>query len=324
MSVLNKTEPEEREAPDPVIAGRPLAASRRRGRRGPVEMLRGTTAWWSVPGILVTLGVLFLPTLAGAFYAFTNWSGIGGFDFVGLDNFAEIFTNAELLGSLTNTLMLALGFVILTNLIGLLLALALNRALKTRYILRTLLFMPVVLTPIAVSYVWGFIFAFDGPLNEFLGAVGLESWQTDWLAGPVTAKVAVLVVMVWQNSGIVMVMYLAGLATVPVELEEAAALDGAGRFNRFRHIVLPAIQPSVAIATTLMLVQGLRVFDQIMALTGGGPAGATHTLATQIYQQTFVFGKYGSGTALALLLSVLMLAFAIFQQYVTRDRSQGA
>jgi raffinose/stachyose/melibiose transport system permease protein len=127
--------------------------------------------------------------------------------------------------------------------------------------------------------------------------------------------------MVWQNLGFVMVIYLAGLAAVPVELEEAAALDGAGRWNRFRHVVLPTIKPAVGIATTLMLIQGLRVFDQIMALTGGGPAGATQTLATEIYQQTIVFGKYGFGAALALLLSVMILVLSSVQQLATRDRS---
>jgi raffinose/stachyose/melibiose transport system permease protein len=117
-----------------------------------------------------------------------------------------------------------------------------------------------------------------------------------------------------------MVIYLAGLATVPQELEEAAALDGAGAFTRFRKITVPMIQPSIAIATTLMLIQGLRVFDQVLALTSGGPAGATQTLATEVYQQTFVFNNFGFGAALALVLSVLILIFTVIQQRATRDR----
>jgi raffinose/stachyose/melibiose transport system permease protein len=205
--------------------------------------------------------------------------------------------------------------------VGLLFALALNRRLKTRYILRTLLFMPVVIAPVAVSFIWKFIFAFKGPLNQTLAAVGLSSWQQDWLANPKLALWCVLVVMVWQNIGFVMVIYLAGLATVPEELEEAGALDGAGPVRRFRSIVLPMIQPSVAIATTLTLIQGLRVFDQVFALTGGGPAGATQTLATQVYQQTFIFGNFGFGAALALVLSLIILVFTVVQQRVTRDRA---
>ena len=282
--------------------------------------LRFGSWWWAAPAVVLMLALIYATTASGAFYAFTNWTGIGDYDFVGLDNFRRIFQTEELTGSLVNTLILAFGFLVFTNIFGLLFALALNRTLKSRFLLRTLLFMPVVIAPIAVSYMWKFIFAFNGPLNQTLGALGLESWQQDWLADPTLALIAVLVVMVWQNTGFVMVIYLAGLATVPIELEEAASLDGAGVLRRFRSVVLPMIQPSVAIATTLMLIQGLRVFDQVLALTGGGPSGATQTLATEIYQQTFTFSNFGFGAALALTLSVLIFVFTMLQQYATRDR----
>ncbi|KRF25983.1 carbohydrate ABC transporter permease [Phycicoccus sp. Soil803] len=277
--------------------------------------------WWAAPGTGLLIATIYLATLSGAFFAFTDWAGIGSFHFIGLDNFREIFQRPELLSSLTNTLVFAIGFLVISNVLGLAFALALNRNLKSRYLLRTLLFMPVVLAPISVSYVWGFIFAFDGPLNQLFGSFGLESWQHEWLAEPLLAKGAILTVMIWQNIGFVMVVYLAGLATVPIEIEEAAALDGATRWQRLRHVVLPTIRPAVGIATTLTLIQGLRVFDQVMALTGGGPAGATETLATQVYKQTFSFGKFGFGAALALLLSVLILVFSVLQQFATRERS---
>jgi raffinose/stachyose/melibiose transport system permease protein len=301
------------QGPDAVAVQR----KSRPGGRG----LHGVPAWWALPGILVVLGLIYLPTALGGFYAFTDWQGIGGWHWVGVQNFRTIFQDKELLGSLEHTLFLSFAFLVLTNVFGMLFALALNRSLKTRYLLRTLVFMPVVLAPIAVSYVWGFIFAFNGPLNQALGHLGLDSWKHDWLAGPTSAMVCILTVMVWQNIGFVMVIYLAGLASVPIELEEAAALDGAGRWTRYWHITLPTIRPAVAIATTLMLIQGLRVFDQIMALTGGGPAGATQTLATEIYQQTLVFGKFGFGAALALLLSVMILVLSGLQQLVTRERN---
>ena len=278
--------------------------------------------WWALPALVLMGTTIYLSTVTGAFYAFTDWTGAGPFHFVGLANFTRIFQTPELLGSLTNTLILAFGFLVFTNIIGLLFALALNRTLKTRYLLRTLIFMPVVLSPIAVSYIWKFIFSFDGALNQFLGSIGLESLQTDWLASPKLALACILVVMVWQNIGFVMVTYLAGLAVVPPELEEAAALDGAGNWRRFRSVTLPLIQPSLAIATTLALIQGLRVFDQVLALTGGGPSGATETLATQVYKETFTYNAFGSGAAMALLLSVLILGFSIIQQYATRDRAQ--
>lgn len=278
--------------------------------------------WWSLPAVVLTVLTVYVSTASGAFFAFTNWTGVGTFDFVGLTNFVNIFKTPELVGALVNTLVLAAGFVIFTNVFGLLFALALNRTLKTRYLLRTLVFMPVVLSPVAVSFIWKFIFDYNGPLNQILGAIGLKSLQTAWLASPSLAIVCILVVLVWQSIGFVMVTYLAGLATVPPELEEAAALDGAGVWRRFRSVTVPMIQPSIAIGTTLTLIQGLRVFDQVMALTGGGPSHATETLATEIYNQTFTYQQFGFGAAMALLLSVLILVFTIAQQSVTRDRTQ--
>jgi raffinose/stachyose/melibiose transport system permease protein len=275
--------------------------------------------WWALPAILMVLAIHYVATAGGAFYAFTDWTGIGDFEFIGLENFQRIFENPALIGSLKNTLFLAFGFLILTNVIGLALALALNRTLKTRYFLRVLFFMPVVLSPLAVSYIWKFIFDFNGPLNDVIGWFGMA--PKTWLADPNLSLWAILVVMAWQTTGMCMVIYLAGLATVPPDIEEAAALDGAGTWRRFRHITVPSIRPSIAIASTLMLLQGLRVFDQVMALTGGGPAGATETLATQVYKQTFALSNFGFGAALALLLTLIMLVFSVLQTQATKDRS---
>ena len=275
--------------------------------------------WWALPAVVMVLLIHYVATAGGAFYAFTDWTGIGDFNWIGLDNFARIFEDPTLLGSLKNTLYLAFGFLILTNVLGLLLALAVNRTLKTRYVLRALFFMPVVLSPLAVSYIWKFIFDYNGPLNAFIGWFGAE--PKTWLADPTLGFWAILTVMVWQTTGMVMVIYLAGLATVPPEIEEAAALDGAGTWRRFWHITVPSIRPSIAIASTLMLIQGLRVFDQVLALTAGGPNGATETLATAVYKQTFSLGNFGFGAALALILTLIILVFSVLQQAATKDRS---
>ena len=306
------------EAQTTAGSGGPTPAPRRDPRKKSYHVRLGSW-WWAVPALVLMIIVIYVTTLAGGFFAFTNWTGLGPFDFVGFQNFVKIFKTPELVGSLWNTLFLAFGFLILTNVFGLLFALALNRGLKSRYVLRTLVFMPVVVAPIAVSYIWKFIFDYNGPLNGLMTGIGLP--KQNWLASPTLAIWCVLIVMVWQNIGFVMVIYLAGLATVPVEMEEAAALDGASTFRRFRYVVLPMINPSVAIATTLTLIQGLRVFDQVVALTGGGPAGATQTLALEVYQQAFTYQEFGFGAALALLLSLLILIFSIAQQWATRSRS---
>ncbi len=299
----------------------------RRGRRPRVQprspgLLQFGHWWWALPGIVLVLAIHYVATAIGGFFAFTDWSGIGDFRWIGFDNFVKIFQDPTQIGALANTLFLAFGSVILSNIAGLAIALGVNRGLKSRYALRVLFFMPVVLSPLAVSYVWKFIFDYNGPINAVLRAVGLDELAKAWVADPTWAIWTVLVVIVWQNTGFAMVIYMAGLAAVPVEIEEAAAIDGASLWQRFWHVTLPAIRPAVAIATTLGLVNGLRVFDQIMALTGGGPAGATETLATQVYKESFALGNFGYGAALALVLTLIILVFAVIQQRVTSGRPE--
>jgi len=265
----------------------------------------------------------YVATGVGATFAFTNWTGIGSFQWIGTRNFERIFADPTKLLALRNTLVLAFASVVLSNLAGMFLAIGLNRILKTRFILRTLFFMPVVLSPLATAYIWKYIFQLNGPLNAILAAVGLDGLVRPWLADPSWALWAVLLVVVWQNTGFAMVIYMSGLASVPVEIEEAAAIDGANLRQRVWHVTIPALRPAIAIATTLGIVNGLRIFDQILALTGGGPANATATLATEVYKQAFSLGAFGYGAALALLLTVIILVFAVLQQRLTQPQAEG-
>jgi raffinose/stachyose/melibiose transport system permease protein len=300
---------------------RPRPSVRHVGRNGG-QLIRFGYWWWALPAVIAMAAAHYGATVVGGFFAFTDWKGLGDFNFVGLDNFHRVFADPKMVTALVNTLVLAAGFVIGTNGIGLLLALGLNRGVKSRYLLRTLLFMPVVLSPLAVSYLWRFIFDFHGPLNSLLESIGREDLQRIWLADPTFSLWVVMFVMVWQGAGIALVVYLAGLTAVSVEVEEAAVLDGAGTWSRFRHVVLPAIRPAITISLTLTIIQGLRAFDQIFALTGGGPAGATETMATQVYKQAFTLGNFGFGAAMALVLTLVILAFTIIQQSALR-RSEG-
>lgn len=276
--------------------------------------------WWALPGLLAVLGVHYIATFTGAIYAFTDFSGIGDFNWIGTTNFDRIFSDEEISGSIFNTLFLAIGFLVLTNLIGLFFALMLNRALKTRYVLRAILFLPVVLASISVSFIWRYIFAEDGALNAILLATGISDGNYVWLADPGFARWSILIVAVWQQFGMAMVIYLAGLALVPVEMEEAASIDGASPWRRFWSITVPMIQPAIAINTTLALTSGLKIFDQVMALTNGGPFGASDTLSTVIYRNTFQYQEYGYGAAIALVFTVIIFFAAALQMFLTRDR----
>jgi raffinose/stachyose/melibiose transport system permease protein len=273
-----------------------------------------------LPATAAVFGFYIVAPLFGARYAFTNWNGLGHAKWVGLANFTEIFKDPGVRGSLYNTLKLAGSFFVLVNVFGLCLALALNRVLKTRYILRSIFFLPVVVIPLATSFVWSYIFDYNGALNKGLQAVGLTSWVTPWLGDPSLALWAVLVVMLWQYTGLTMVIYLAGLQGIPQDLDEAATVDGATTWLRFRRVTLPLLAPAMTAAAMLSMILGLRTFDQILALTGGGPINASQTLSSEVYSQTFVNGQFGYGAAIALLLSALIIVIAAVMLFVLRRR----
>ncbi len=285
---------------------------------------RVPTVTWiaAIPAILLLLGFHIAPTIAGGYFAFTDWNGLSAPTFVGWDNFVEIFRQPVTRGAMVNTIELAAVFFVLVMALGLSLALGLNRLLKTRGLIRSLVFVPVIMSPLAVGFVWRYIFDQNGALNQFLGAIGLKSWQHPWLGDPTWAIWTILVVLVWQYTGLVMVVFLAGLQSIDNEVIEAAAIDGAGSWGRFRHVVFPLLAPSFTIAATLALVYGLRVFDQVIAMTNGGPAGATETLATQAWQQTFVNGRFGYGSAFALVLTVIIAILALSQLVLLRRREK--
>jgi raffinose/stachyose/melibiose transport system permease protein len=288
-------------------AARRLVSRKRYGRGAP---------WvWVVPALVVVLAFRYVATGAGAWYAFTDWDGISPHaHFVGLSNFRKILDDPASRGGLEHTLELAFAFVLVSNLIGLALALGLNRTVKTRGLLRALFFAPVVMSSLAVSYIWQFIFSFSGPLNNGLGKVGLSSLERPWTGDPRWALWTIFVVLVWQFVGLTMVMYLAGLQGIPEELDEASTV------RRFRKITLPLLAPAITVSVTLSTIYGLGVFDQVLAVTGGGPVDASETLATQIYKQTFAFGRFGYGTAISLVLTVLITLLALAQLAVLRAR----
>lgn len=274
-----------------------------------------------VPAVIAVLAIRYLPTLVGGLYAFTDWRGDGlDANWTGLANFRQIFNDHATRSAILHTLQLAAMFVVLVNIVGLLLALGLRRAVKLRSLLRAVFFLPVVLSELATAYVWQYIFTYDGPLNLLLHNVGLDSWRRAWLADPDWAMYTILIVLVWQFSGLTMIIYLAGLQGISDELEDAVAVDGASAFMKFRRVTLPLLAPAMTVAVTLTLIFGLRVFDQVIGLTGGGPVDATETLASQVYKQTFVYGLFGYGAATALVMTVIVAVLTIAMTAALRMR----
>jgi raffinose/stachyose/melibiose transport system permease protein len=272
----------------------------------------------ALPGLAALVAFHYLPIGFGAYYAFTEWNGLTHERWIGLENFRDIVADRTARGALWHTLELAGAFVVCTNVIGLSLALGLNRAVKTRHLLRSLFFAPVALSPLAIAFIWRWIFDPQGGLNRLLDIVGLESWRHTWLGDPSTALWSILVAMVWQFSGLAMVLYLAGLQSISEDVYEATLVDGASGWLRFRSVVLPLLAPALTVSATLTTIVGLRVFDQVMALTRGGPVDASETLATQVYKQTFYGGRFGYGAALALVLAAVITVLALAQLAVLR------
>jgi raffinose/stachyose/melibiose transport system permease protein len=273
-----------------------------------------------VPAVAFLLAFHFIPIGFGSYYAFTDWNLLGHANWIGLANFREVLHDPTAREALWNTLKLTLCFVVIVNVLGLALALALDRTLKTRHFLRLIFFAPVVISPIAIAYVWQEIYEQNGTLNQILGDLGLGSLEHTWLGSPRRAIWSILAVMVWQYVGLAMVLYLAGLQGISDDLREATLVDGAPLWLRFRKVTLPLLAPALTVSATLTLITGLRVFDQVYALTegSGGPVNATMTVVLDIYQQSFVLTRYGYGAAMSMVLTVLICFMALTQLALLR------
>ena len=276
-----------------------------------------------IPAIVFAVAMRYGPSGIGVAFSFTDWTGLTWDpNFVGFGNYIKIFTDPFAQTAVKNTLMISFLLVVFSNVIGLLLALVLQKKFKLRNLYRALFFLPFAVSYLATGYIWQYILTFEGPFNQALGLIGLENMKRAWLFDPDTAIYTIIVVMVWQYVGLTMVIYLAGLEGIPDELNDATAVDGAKRWIKFRKVTLPLLTPAIAVATLLTMVWSLASFDQIISLTNGGPAGATETMATQVYKSSFRHGVFGYGAAFATVLAMMIACFALLQRYLTRKMEE--
>ncbi|GAA2110665.1 carbohydrate ABC transporter permease [Actinomadura alba] len=318
-----------REVTEPVVPGPrqakgnpvgPAVAASRRGRR-----TRRAPAWFLVPAFALYAFVVLLPSAQGAAFAFTDWDGLNPTrHFVGLGNFRDMLEDPGARGALRQTFIIAVAVTVIQNAIGLLLALGVHSRIKSRNVLRVLLFAPAVMTPVVTAALWKYILAPDGALNGMIAAAGPDSWQQNWLGNPTLALCSVAGVVVWQFAGYSMVIFLAGLQGIPREVHEAAAVDGASGWQRFRHVVLPLLAPATTVNLMLSIIGGLKLFDQVWVMTGGGPGTATETLSTLIYKNAFQFNEYAYSVALAIVLTVFVAVISGGQYRLLRRREVAA
>jgi raffinose/stachyose/melibiose transport system permease protein len=286
---------------------------------------RAVPPWWfALPALLLFTFVVVVPSARGVYYAFTNWDGLSPhFSLIGGANFVEVWRDPDARQAIGHTLVIAVSITIIQNGFGLLLALGVNSAIKSRNVLRVLLFAPAVVTPIVTAYLWRNLLGPQGAVNSLLGALGLDSLRHDWLGDPRSALWSVVVVIVWQFGGYSMVIFLAGLQSVPKEIYEAAAVDGVGPLRRFWSVTRPLLAPAFTINLMLSIIGGIKLFDQVYALTGGGPGHATDTLSTLIYKDAFTLGEFGYSVALAVVLTIIV-AVASTGQYLALARNERA
>jgi len=285
----------------------------------------GRQLWWfAVPALVVYVTVVVSPTVQGIVMSSTDQTALAPTaKFIGTKNYVMVFST-DAGAAAIRTLEIALAAMVIQNVLGLLLAVVLNGRVLGRNLLRTIIFAPVVVSPLVSGYLFQFLFGPPnvGAVNAVFHALGLR--QVVWLGQPNTALIVIVIVIGWQFTGSTMVIYLAGLQGVPEEILEAAALDGAGAFARFWFVTRPFLAPAVIINLMLGLIGGLKVFDQIFATTGGGPAGLTNTISTLIYQLITPLGNYGRASALAVLLAVAIAVLSIIQFAVLRRREVKA
>ncbi|MFT4123129.1 MAG: sugar ABC transporter permease [Microbacteriaceae bacterium] len=280
-------------------------------------------ALWSIPflapGVFFLIMVILIPAAQGTAYAFTDWDGLSqDFTFIGFGNFVEMLVDPLGRGAIVQTLVITLLTVVFQTVAGVVLAVGLNSRIRMKGLLRLLFFLPVVMAPVIVAKLWAFLYVPDGAFDSILDALGLGALSQVWLGDPKIAIYAVTVVIVWQYTGLSMVVFLSGLQNVPEETIEAAHVDGAGSVRTFFSVVLPQLRPAFIVSISLAILTGLKTFDQVWVLTQGGPGTSTQTLSTAIYQSAFVFGDYGYGTALAVVLSAVAILAVVGQRVLMR------
>ncbi len=278
--------------------------------------------WFILPSFLLYTIFVITPTLSSVYLSFTSWDGVSpNVHYIGFANFVEIWNSDRVHNALKNTVLLTVSLVVLENAASLMLALLVDQVRWLRNLFRSVFYFPVLLSGIVMGFVWTIILNYNfGVINQLLDAAGLDAIKTDWLGNPKFAMLSIVLSTVWKSAGYYMVIYLAGLQGIPQELTEAASIDGANRWQQFRHVKFPLLAGAMTVCMMLSMIGSLKIFDQIAVMTDGGPGFATETLTYIIYKVGFGELRQGFGTALAIVLFLLIMIVSIVQIKLLRKR----
>lgn len=277
-------------------------------------------AWFYVcitPVLLALFCVVFLPLIFGIYYSFTNWDGVTVGQFVGFENYLNVFKDQQFLHSLLFTTEFTIVSIILINVIGLGLALLVTQRFKGSNLLRTVFFMPNLIGGLILGFIWQFIFVQGfAAIGEALHIQGLQIW----LSTTTTGFWALVIVLAWQMSGYIMIIYISYLQGVDESLLEACQLDGASSWQAFWHVKFPLIMPGFTVSLFLTLSNCFKLYDQNLSLTAGGPYNSTQMVAMNIYNTAFAANKNGYAQAQAIIFFIIIAAVSLVQVYITKKK----
>ncbi|MGR6968502.1 carbohydrate ABC transporter permease [Streptomyces cynarae] len=317
--------PDKRSGPGVVVPPPPAAAARGRARRRVLHWL--TAVSFQLPA-LVLFGVLvLLPLLFAVYAAFFRWGGFGmPSDYTGVDNFTRLFQDPVFLGDLWRCVVLVVLSLALQLPFALAMAVLLNQRLRGRAVYRMLFFAPYVLSEAITGVLFSMLFApDDGLADHLLSDIGLGSLGGKWFSDPSTVMATLFLVMMWKYFGFHMMLYLAGLQSIPAELTEAALIDGAGPWQRFRRVTLPLLAPTLRISAFLSVIGSIQLFDLVWVVTTGGPDHHSETMAVTMFQYGFKRYQVGYASAISVVMFGISLVFALaYQRFVLRRDLEGA
>lgn len=261
-----------------------------------------------------------LPLIKGIIYSFTNFKGYGSYEWVGLRNYIDLFQDSRVGGSYLFTFKLAILTTIIVNVLSLLLALGLNSKIKGKSVLRGIYFIPKILGALVVGYIFNYFYTYILPV--WGNAIQSETLGSSMLSNPKIAWIAVVIVCAWQAIAMNTIIYISGLQTVPEDVYEAGAIDGATGFRKFKSLTFPLIIPFFTINMVLCMKDFLMVFDQIMALTKGGPAQSTESISFLIYNNGMGGGQFGFQSANAVIFFIVIVVISVLQMNILGKKEE--
>lgn len=266
-----------------------------------------------LPNAIGFLIFTFIPIITSLILSFTNWDGFGDINFIGLQNYTNLFSDQIFKTSLWNSIIYSVGYVPITLILALAVAMLLNKGIKGIRFFRAAFFLPHVTAALAVAVVWQLLYhPSAGPINQFLMSIGIDN-PPKWLSSSKTSMYGVILMSIWKGIGYYMIIFLAGLQGIPRHLYEAAQIDGANKWRQFKNVTLPMLSPVIFFTTIIGIINSFKVFTEIYALTGGGPGNSTNILVYNIYVEAFQKYQLGYASAQAYVLCLIIIIITLVQ-----------